>query len=178
MEEDSASGIPLSESDQTIVFQVLVPGGFLSRAQARVTDQCGLLGHLFPRQATSFVYNGQLLDESLPLGFYGLKDMETIIAIPKAPATNALLSRWVHISRDSDSFEMSIRGLTSQATRLEAMRLRDLVLMKQETAPKKLRLAARRMPSAEGMPSVGESHPTKIGPPPRTMSTDKIPVLW
>jgi hypothetical protein len=177
MEGDSARAVPLSESDHTIVFRVLMPGVFLSQAQARATDQCGLLGHLFPEQATSFVYNGQLLDESLTLGFYGLKDMETIIAVPKAAAPNGLLSRWVHISRDADSFEMSIKGLASRATRLEAMRLRDIVLMKREMAPKRLRLAAQRMPPG-GFPRIAQSNPTKIGPPPRTVSTDKLPVLW
>jgi hypothetical protein len=150
-----------------------MPGVFVSQAQARVTDQCGLLGHLFPQQATSFVYNGQLLDESLPLGFYGLKDMETIIALPKA---NALLSRWVHISRDSDSFETSIKGLTSDATRLEAMRLRDLVLMKREMAPKKLHLTAKRLPQVGRLSTTG--HSTLITPQPPTVSTERLPVLW
>jgi hypothetical protein len=178
MEDDSARAPPLSDSEQTIIFQVLMPGVFLSQAQARVTDQCGLLGHLFPQQATSFVYNGQLLDESLTLGFYGLKDMETIIAVPKAAEANALLNRWVHISRDSDSFETSIKGLTSDSTRLEAMRLRDLVLMKREMAPRKLRLAAQRMQSAAAMPKIVQPHPTLIGPQPGTMSTEKLPVLW
>jgi hypothetical protein len=173
MEDDYGRALPLSDTHQTIIFHVLMPGVFVSQAHARATDQCGLLGRLFPQQATSFVYNGQLLDESLPLGFYGLKDMETIIALPK---TNALLSRWVHISRDSDSFETSIKGLTSDATRLEAMRLRDLVLMKREMAPKKLHLATKRLPQVGGLSTT--EHPTLIRPQPPTVSTERLPVLW
>jgi hypothetical protein len=167
---------PLKALNQTIVFHVLVPGSFLSRAQARKSDTCGLLSHLFPRQAISFIYNGQLLNESLTIGFYGIKDMETIIAVPKpTDRASGVLDHWVRISRDPEWFENSVKSLTMESTQREAMRLRDVVIMKRELAAKGFRRYVRQVPRPDPTDVL---HTTNIPQRPERPSTETLPVPW
>jgi hypothetical protein len=102
--------------------------------------------------------------------------METIIAVPKpTDFCNAVLDRWVSISRDPEWFESSINSLTGESTQREAMRLRDVVLMKREMVAKAFRRDARQIPQTT---RIDLQQTTIIPQRPERPSTKALPVLW
>ena len=93
--------------------------------------------HGAPDSAVRFIFNGVQLLESNTFESYGIKDGDSIIALP-ADQTDSIITthQWLNLTRDSDTFNDCMRWMLDPRTSGEASRLRDLHLMKMERRPK------------------------------------------
>jgi hypothetical protein len=58
---------------------------------------------------------------------YGIKDGDAIVALPVGESTSiCATSLWLNATRDSESFNESVRWMLDPRTSIEAARLRDL----------------------------------------------------
>jgi hypothetical protein len=113
--------------------------------------------------------------------FYHIKNSETIIAVPETDndvENNTRRNGWMRLSWDGADLNARIAALTSSSTRPEALRLRDLTLMKCELhGGKSAGLSQRQLRSSAPVFPL-RRHGTVIPNPASELQTDELPKLW
>jgi hypothetical protein len=140
-----------------------------------------MLHQMYSQRKYVFIYNGEVLDGQKSLSSFGIKNEDTIIAIPEPGAHGVLPSRadhWLNVTRTSDSFGEFVQPLMTPATRGESLRMRDTRMMRLEANPGKYRRLRNRYdmnPDRDVIP-IAE----KLAMPPITLepSVDPLPILW
>ena len=146
---------------------------------ARLTGQIMALQTLWPAPARKrFIFNGVELLESNTFESYGIKDGDSIIALP-ADQTDSIITthQWLNLTRDSDTFNDCMRWMLDPRTSGEAARLRDLHRMKMARRPKLfMRMCAPFVGEetrSNSLPAANTSYANATGP-----STAALPVAW
>ena len=124
------------ESDSRIELLVCSPHQPVRVISARVTGQISALQSLWPESPKRFIYNGNQLHETMTFNFYGIRDGDSIIALPKYQFNDLKCSQWMCLSRDYDSFNEYMKWMVDPRTSDEAARIRDLHIMKMEKRPR------------------------------------------
>ena len=142
---------------------------------ARLSGQIKALQGLW-EDRKRFIFNGVELIESMTFDFYGIKDGDSIIALP---ADQAVFSthQWLNLTRDSDTFNDCMRWMLDPRTNGEASRLRDLHMLKMERRSKLfMRMCAPfacEDTRASAIPAANTTYSSATAP-----STEALPVLW
>jgi hypothetical protein len=145
---------------------------------ARLSGQIRALQCLWRGSPKRFIFNGVELLEENTFEFYGIRDGDSIVALPiddRDPINGT--SQWLSLTRDSESFNESLRWMLDPATSGEAARLRDLQLMRLEGRPRAIMKMCAPAGSEEGrVPRTDSS--TVLGLPPKSPSVDALPMEW
>jgi hypothetical protein len=140
---------------------LLIPGGPIINVFVSPNDQCRVLRLLFPkRMHFTFLYQGQRMDERQTMAFYGVEPNSTIIALKEHGQSNCTVEEWLKFSSDNNGFRSFVASIMDDKTRGEAMRVRDLALMKREIRPRRMRHLV--CPSFITEPATPCDFPTKL----------------
>jgi hypothetical protein len=106
----------------------------------------------------------------------GFRNGDSIVALPvHTPGSICGRSQWINLTRDSESFNESLRWMLDPATAGESARLRDLQLMRLERRPRSMRrLCSPVLPEADSPPRTDSS--TVLGLPLKSPSVDALPL--
>ncbi|OHT07870.1 hypothetical protein TRFO_23727 [Tritrichomonas foetus] len=124
------------DTDSRIELMVCTPHQPVRVISARLSGQISALQSLWPENPKRFIYNGNQLLEGMTFHFYGIRDGDSIIALPKDTISDLHCSQWLCLSRDSDNFNEYMKWMLDPRTSGEAARLRDLHLWKIEKRPR------------------------------------------
>jgi hypothetical protein len=143
---------------------------------ARLSGQIRALQTLWRSHPKRFIFNGIELREDMTFESYGIRDGDSIVAIPldnRDSVSDA--SQWLSLTRDTETFNESLRWMLDPATTAEAARLRDLQLMRLERRP----AAFMRLYAPTGLADdepVRSDSSTVVGLPPKSPSVDALPL--
>ena len=172
----------LMETSQTepgrVEIRICSPQQPVRIISARLSGQIKALQILWPSSPKRFIFNGAELIDSKTFGFYGIKDGDSIIALP-ADQTESVFStqQWLSLTRDSDNFNDCMRWMLDPRTSGEASRLRDLHLMKMERRPKVfMRMCAPFVNEETAGGSITCTNTTYSSA--TEPSTEALPVFW
>jgi hypothetical protein len=132
---------------------------------------------LWPSAPKRFIFNGLELLEGMTFDFYGIRDGDSIIALPREQQSIVRTTQWIAMTRDIENFNEALKWMLNPKTSAEASRIRDLHLMKAEQRPRMLmRLCATIDEDDES--SRSSCPPTVIAPPPDAPAREPLPVDW
>jgi hypothetical protein len=106
---------------------------------ARLSGQISALQSLWPSSPKRFIYNGVELADAMTFAFYGIRDGDSIIALPAGGDSLHHTSQWIAPTRDADAFNDALHWMLDPATAAESARLRDIHLLKLEMRPRAFR---------------------------------------
>jgi hypothetical protein len=159
-----------------VAFNVLQPGHYAARARCRPGDRCESLRAWFPGQNVLFVYKGEILDWNRCIAEYRIQPNDTVVVIQgSCDRESPIVTHWLRMSRDGESFETRVAGLLDTTTRRETMRLRDLAIMRRDgfgRRPWRPRMALL------DPPRMRDTTQTTITGLAAEMSTGPLPVMW
>jgi hypothetical protein len=142
---------------------------------ARLSGQISALQCLWPSSPKRFIYNGLELIDAMTFAFYGIRDGDSIIALPAGNDSLHHTSQWIALTRDADAFNDVLHWMLDPATAAESARLRDIHLLKLEMRPRafrKLNVAEDDEKDGKAAPDVAAHRPA---PAP---TTQPLPVPW
>jgi hypothetical protein len=144
---------------------------------ACLSGQIRALQAFWPLAPKRFIFNGLELLEDQTLGFYGIRNGDSIIALPRAERSVYRTTQWLALTRDTESFNESLKWMLDPRTSSEAARLRDLRLVKVEHRPKLFlkMCSALEVDDGEESRKCGE---TVIGLPQGAPSCAALPANW
>ena len=130
-----------------------------------------------PKMSVDFIANGQILIEGRPFSYFRLSTGDVIVAISKK-SENAEISKWMSMTRDSESFSERISSIIDPNTAREAARLRDFQMLRMERKPNCYRrltssLKTQLLCDSFAYQTVVVDHNINSQP-----NTDPLPVLW
>jgi hypothetical protein len=125
-----------------------------------------------------FIFNGAELLETMTFNFYGIRDGDSIVAISVNNCHSLYgLNYWLSLTRDSDSFNDSLRWMLDAKTNGEAARLRDLQMVRVERKSRLFRRISSAVVNEETCSGI--TAPLVIDYPPASEpSTEPLPVPW
>jgi hypothetical protein len=113
----------------TLTIYVCVPNLCIKQVRVCKTMHVRSLNKLFPNTKKVFLFDCLFMNEEMTIGYYGIKNNDSIIALPK----NTKVNPKTYQSRPcADLFDEKIQITFNSNTKSEAIRLRDLQLMKLE----------------------------------------------
>jgi hypothetical protein len=119
-----------------------------------------------------FVHNGELLLESMPFSFYGIRDKDTIVVVP-APSPE--VPRWRQITLDPGDLQERVDRILNQETARETARLRDLMRTRVERKQRQM----GDLGSFLELENREKTPPLRIDyPVPEAPSCDPLPSAW
>lgn len=104
---------------------ICTPHQPVRKVSARLSGHVRALQILWQNSPKKFIYNGQELSETMTFSFYGIKDGESIIALPKIELNDSL-ECWKKVSMNRLEFNDLVKSMTNPKTSREVARLRDL----------------------------------------------------
>lgn len=138
------------------------------------------LGKLFPNENKSFIFNGKLLSDSVPLELYGISDLDHIVVLPKdnmhGNFTEAIA--WLNATRDQTEFNDRIKLSVSISTRSEVARLKDIKFSKLELKRKTFSKIVNSMANEAPNSSKRYQHKTTTSDSINAPSCDPLPIFW
>jgi hypothetical protein len=172
---ESSSG----RDGQLLRFFLCEPGKYMTEITARPCDTCEILARLFPTQRMVFIFKGVVLTPAVPLSSYGIALNDIVIGLVDPGVSLGEVRDWVQLTKRDDAFDDMIRSVMNAATNSEAMRLRDLMLMRAEMRPRQIRRVVKS-PTEERPPAETSDVSTKsvIGKVPTELSTAQLPTMW
>jgi hypothetical protein len=115
---------PLSEPGRCEL-RVCCPHHPVRLVSVRLAGQIRALQALWPLADLRFIYNGSELSDRMTFESYGIRDGDTIVALPTNNSVCAT-SQWLSATRDYESFNESVQWMLDPKTSAEAARIRDL----------------------------------------------------
>jgi hypothetical protein len=156
--------------------KICVPHQPVRFISARLSGPIHALQALWHTNPKRFIFNGIELREDRSFEFYGIRDGDSIVALPLENRASVYAANpWLNLTRDADTFNESIRWMVDPATAAESARLRDLQLMRIERRPIafiRLYAPARLEENCQVRPSSS----TVLGLPPKSPSVDALPL--
>lgn len=168
--------------NDVITIRVCSPSRSVLSVAVSLDDQITILQDQFPSAPRTFVYNGQILLNSLTFGFYDLHNDDFVVAVP-AENTNILNPdssdiKWRRMTKNYDEFSEKMRCALNPVTAGEFARLRDLEFARVEKNHRNFTKLCQIY-----------SNPDDIGPDrPRistvldwgceSPNTEPLPILW
>lgn len=116
---------PVVSEAERVELLICTPHQPVRKVSARLSGHVRALQILWQNSPKKFIYNGQELMETMTFSFYGIKDGESIIALPKIEL-NDDLECWKKVSMNRTEFNELVRSMTNPKTSREMARLRDL----------------------------------------------------
>ena len=161
-----------------VPIMVYFPSRSVVKLKVNLSMSIGDLRKLMHLESCSFVYQGQLLCESMTLRSYDIKEKDAIVVIPDVPQASDV-DKWISVTSDVDSFQDRIRVMVNDRTARETAKLRDMVMTKIERKPRSFR---RLCGAVQALPKrnfyqrhtpIDISYPAPDGP-----STAPLPTNW
>lgn len=196
--EAVASKFRTSAQTPKMRIQIYFPGYSFREGQGRTSgclaqvsvERTGKIEQLQPQIQTfmyiehpkrvSFIWNGIALMDTETFGSYGIQEKDIIVSIP---ADTNDSSKWLTLTRDSESFSDRIASVMDQSTAKEASRLRDFQITRMERKPRTYRRLItnyeRAMTESPVTSRSTEKFVTKM--PQFTLaapSVDPLPIIW
>jgi hypothetical protein len=163
------------DSQSLLSLGVYLPGRFLVRVSVSSAARISSLRTLVGDPRSTFLYNGQILDDAMTFAFYRIRTMEAIVVV----LSNSDVGRWVRQTQEFDSFQERIQLIMNDHTTREAARIRDLLFIKMERRVRPFRRLCDAAESWANRPSVSSSPPLTIDyPRPDRPSCDPLPAAW
>jgi hypothetical protein len=165
-------------ADLRVELKVCSPQQPVRLISARLSGQIRALQTLWPKAPMRFIYNGVELIEAMTFHFYGIRDGDSILALP-ADGREAFegTQYWLSLTRDADGFNDTLRWMLNPKTTGELARLRDLQLAKAERRFRSFAKVYSTVLMEEGHPQGGMplfvDYPQASEP-----STLPLPVPW
>jgi hypothetical protein len=164
------------DSHQVLPLGVYFPGRFVVRLSVSPTARISYLRSLIRDSTSSFVYNGEILNDAMTFAFYRIRELETIVVVP----ASSEVEKWAQLTRDADAFQERIQFILNEDTARETARIRDMMLTKVERRPRPFRrlcLSVDAWPTRP--PSAIDAVPMKIDyAPAQGPSCDPLPAAW
>jgi hypothetical protein len=131
-----------------------------------------------PHLDVDLMYRGQVLQNENTIGFYGVQTDDLIVALPRN-APPDITQRWMRVAVDNEAFEDRLKLATNPQAKAEQLRLRDLIIMKQELKRRADRNAIARMVwLTDAFTPATPPTPTIIPEPAVEISTEPLPMLF
>jgi hypothetical protein len=165
----------MSPCDPRVELKVCTPHQPVRLISARLSGQIRALQSLWPAAPKKFIFNGLELLEGMTFDFYGIRDGDSIVALPieQSDAVN----QWIILTRDHEGFNESLRWMLDPATAGEAARLRDLHLMRLDRRPRVLMKMYSPLMDDESPHGYHDAINLAYEPP-RRPSTEALPTPW
>jgi hypothetical protein len=160
-----------------VELKVCSPHQSVRLISARLSGQIRALQSLWPSAPKRFIFNGLELLEAMTFDFYGIRNGDSIIALPLDQHSVYRTTQWLAMSRDTESFNESLKWMLDPRTSAEAARLRDLHLVKVEHRPKMFLKMCATFEADDGEENRA-SRGTVLGLPPEAPSCEALPVDW
>jgi hypothetical protein len=161
-----------------VELRICVPQEPVRVIYAYPSNEISVLQTLWPGSPKKFLFDGIELIPTLTFESYGIRQGDSIIALPHSNCANPLsMHEWTTATRDSEAFNDSVGAILNPATTRQVARLRDLNWRALERRPKQFqRLCAVIM---ETEPVGVPLHPTVImETAPLAPSEEALPVSW
>lgn len=155
---------------------VIYPGKRISRIYVKEDSTPIVINNYFKDFDVNLLFNGAPLDGKLSFKFYGIKNDDIIVVIPKNANKKMLSGYWMSLSHDDASFREDVSNLINPKISQEAGKINELRLLKLESKPKAYRKFLREIHDDTLMPL----HPMKTVVPDKssTPSIEPLPCFW
>jgi hypothetical protein len=161
--------------DDRITLNIMVPRVALRKVTVSRDTPISSLRAYFPNSDIDFLCKGEPLSPDRPLGFYQLRDQDTIVGIPTNAETSTA-NHWMALTRDSDAFAESVRMNMTRELNPEIRRLYDLRNTRIELHPRKFLRRCHNFAPIRGPER--PSAPLVVTEKTETASTEPLPVWW
>ncbi|KAH0789377.1 hypothetical protein GPJ56_006711 [Histomonas meleagridis] len=156
---------------------VYFPGRCVIKVSIYPTSAIANLKRLAPYDSVAFLYNGQYLIETFSFEFYGIKPRDVLVIVQSNQSGD--FSKWLNLTRDTDTFSDRISSIINQKTSREAARIRDFQLIRMERKPRAFRKLCSAKMSRIGESAKSQQSTTNISYERPTMpSTEALPSFW
>lgn len=164
---------------ERVEVMVCTPHQPIRLISARLTGQIKALQSLWPESPKRFIFNGAELIEAMTFDFYGIKDGDSIIALPQEKKESVFVTnQWINLTKDNDNFSDSMRWMLDPQTALEAARLRDLHMTKLEKRAKVFMKISAPFLNDEGKPEALSLESYLDYEAATEPSTEALPIFW
>jgi hypothetical protein len=142
------------------------------------------VAHLVNKEKVSFVFKGQVMNQRITFGEYGVGNQDSIIMInemnSESSAGSTMRERWARLTTADDEFNEMVKLAASLSSRSEFLRLRDLNRLRLETNPRKYRRIVSNLAS-DGVDRVSghrSREQTVVPGPAVEPACDPLPQVW
>jgi hypothetical protein len=125
-----------------------------------------------------FIYNGQVLGDSMTFRSYRIKEKDTLVVVPGGPSGTEA-DRWLSLTQDEEGFHEKVQFILREDTAREAARIRDVLMTKMERKPRPFRrlctaVMAMPLPTVAGKKIDLNIDYAQLEEP----SIDPLPIFW
>jgi hypothetical protein len=167
----------MQSTNSAILIYVSVPRGIALKAWIDPQSPSKVLHRLFPGHQMIFLYQGQMMQDSIQFHVYNVQAHTTIVAVVKNDTNAIQMKRYLQLSADNDEYDPMMKTLMNVGARKEMFRLKDIVLLKREIRDK--RSFGTHIVHSERPIRSSLHKPTQIGyAAPCEPSVDPLPFWW
>jgi hypothetical protein len=173
---NSRDSDPPEEEGDSLRLNIVIPMCCVTSLAVSGSALVGSIRGRFPGRC--FIYKGEHLEENRAFSSYGMQSTEPIVAVA-CDWPRSVAQHWAEITRNSDGFYDTIRGVMNRATRLEALRMHDVRALRLETRPRHYRRYVNSSSplKAADLSKLGQSA-TVIPRPAERPSIEPLPFAW
>lgn len=162
-----------------ILINIYYPGKWVLKVNVLETATSHDVKKFIKDHHVELLYNGELLHRSHNFKFYGLKQEDVLVIVPKTQDINTIPQTLENIGKDEDNFRERISSVIDPNISEEAGRIRDIQLYKLENKPS---FFCRLLNSYQEENEVPEPKPSQTFIPIRTRyskpSSAPLPAFW
>jgi hypothetical protein len=162
------------DSSALIPLGVYFPGRFVVRLSVSPSARISYLRSVIRDSTSSFVYNGEILNDAMTFSFYRIRELETIVVVPAASE----LEKWAQMTRDADAFQERIQFILNEDTARETARIRDMMFTKLERRPRPFRRLCTSLDAWPARPPSATTRLTIDYPRADGPSCEPLPAAW
>lgn len=118
-----------------ILINIYYPGQWVLKVNVLETATSNDIKRFIKNSNVELLYNGMQLNRQHTFKFYGMKNEDVLVVIPKQTDLKAIPYSWETISQDEEVFRERISSVIDPKISEEAGRIRDLQLFKIENKP-------------------------------------------
>ena len=168
---------PTSVPTPKILLNIYCPGQWVLKVNVLETATSNDIKKFIKNKDVELLYNGLKLTRQYNFKFYGLRNEDVLVVVPKNTDIKAIPSSWENISQDEDVFRERISSVINPRISEEAGRIRDLQLFKIENKPNVFR---KLLAFYQQEPAPKPEKPTKTFVPNQAdkPSSEPLPCFW
>lgn len=106
--------------------RLCIPNEPVRVISAKLSAPVSALQTFWPSSPKRFIWSGFELLPTKTFESYAMHDGDSVIALPQGHYQLELIQEWIHVTRDLESFNDTVRSMVNPATTREVARLHDL----------------------------------------------------
>lgn len=130
-----AEELSVATPTNKILINIYYPGKWVLKVNVLETATSHDVKKFIKDSQVELLYNGEILNRSHDFKFYGLKQEDVLVIIPKCNKLIGICQNLQNLGKDEDSFRESISTVIDPKISEEAGRIRDIQLCKLESKP-------------------------------------------